>query len=133
MSLHGHDATKDVGPGDLRVGDVEPEPLDQTRALQLGEGVGVGDLLVEDELVLLLGVVELPVDDVRGEGEAVDDHVLVGHVEVLGQLARGGEVGRGQREVGHPLAHLAPLLRLNAEEEVGEAIVVAELELDKSG
>ena len=83
VRLHRHDPPEDVRPGDLGVAHLEADPLHQGDALQLGQVGQIGHLLVEDELVLLLAVLQLAVDDVGGELEAVGDDRLVVDVEAL--------------------------------------------------
>lgn len=71
MSLEWNESSENVRSGNFRICDLESDALDQGRALQLGQGVKVGNLLVVDKFILLLGVIQLAVDDVTAESQAV--------------------------------------------------------------
>ena len=71
MSLERNESTENVRAGNFRIGDLEPNALDQRRAPEFGQGVEVGNFLVVDEFVLLLGVLQFAVDDVTAESQAV--------------------------------------------------------------
>jgi hypothetical protein len=58
VDFHGYEPCEDVGARDLGVAGVEGDALDQRRPADLGQGTGLGDAVVVNEVVVLLGAEE---------------------------------------------------------------------------
>ncbi len=77
MCFEWNESSKNVRPRNFRIRDLEPDAANERRALEFWERVEVGNFFVINEFVFLLGVVQLAVDHVAAERQAVGKQTFV--------------------------------------------------------